>query len=485
MADPPAVQSPSWWLDRLLAKLDADRPVLESFNNYYWGDHPAPPIPPELHQKYLLQFQELHKQSRANFMGLVVNAKANRIKVNGFRLSATEDEKADQETWKIWQASGLDSEHLLAVRSALVKGRSYLSVWEGEPYPTIAFEDACQTITENEPGNRRKRAAGLKIWVDDWTGQDRANVYLRDGIHKFKRIRPAVTDGQQIVPAAVPASGRPVKEPEWEELEDEFVENRVGIVPIVPLIPRPDDYGNGLSVLKGITPIQDRMNGFIFNQVLAGWFAAFMQKWATGVDIPVDPVSGEPMEPWSQAITRMFISEDPEASFGAFPATDLAPYIASREQEAKDIASISATPRHFLIQQGQEPSGDSLDSAEAPLLADVRNIESFLGEPLEETLRIARRFRGDADTPVDSEVVWADVRDPSVVEAKRTDAIIKQRVERIISRKFAQQKLGYTPQEMERLETELAAEALEEQAAGLTRQVMDSGTDPSRDAPSS
>jgi hypothetical protein len=426
-----------------------------------------------LHKKYLTQFQALHRQSRANFMAVVVNTKANRMKVNGFRLSAAEDETADKESWRIWEANRMASESKLAIRSALTKGRAYLSVWAGDQYPVIMFEDACQTITENEPGNRRKRAAALKCWVDDWTGEDRANVYLPDGIHKFKRVRPPAAPMNQItvVPALVPAYTQVPDE--WEELDGEFVANPLGIVPIVPLTPRPDDYGRGRSALEAVTDIQDRMNGFIFNQCLAGWFAAFIQKWATGVDIPNDPVTGEPVEPWSQAITRMFVSEDPTAHFGAFPATDLEPYIRSREQEAKDIATIGTVPRHFLIQQGQEPSGDALDSAEAPLLADVRSMFDYLDDDLEEAIRIARLFAGEPDAPVDSEIVWADPRDPAVVEAKRTDAVIKQRQEGLISVPMAQEKLGFTPQEIERMGPELAAERLAkagvETMAGLVR----------------
>lgn len=484
MPQPPALQSPEWWLLRLTAKLEAERPHLELMDDYYWGRHPLAHVPPELHDKYLLQFQELLRQSRANFMQLVVDAMVNRMKVQGFRLSASKDDSPDLESMRSWTASGMKAEHRLAIRDTCVKGRGALSVWYGNPDPVIAVEDACQTIVEGVPGNRRKRAAALKMWVDDWTGEDRANVYLPAGIHKFRRVHPPETPANQIiVPALLPADQRPGVQ-EWEELEDEFVPNPVGVVPIIPLVARPDALGRGHSEIEGVIDIQERINSGIFNRVLAGWFAAFRQKWATGVEIPED-VEGNPVEPWSAAITRMFVDTNPEAKFGSFDATDLTQYLKAHETDVKDIASITFTPRHFLIQQGQEPSGDAINSADAPLISKVFDREEYLADGLGEALRLSRLFSGEPEVPVDSEIVWADPRDPSVIEAARTDAVIKQRAAGIISNPMAQERLGYTPEQINRMADDLAAELLAQQSAALVGKVMAGGTGPSREpAPS-
>jgi hypothetical protein len=42
-----------------------------------------------------------------------------------------------------------------------------------------------------EPGsNRRKRAAGLKLWVDDWTGRLNATLFLPGWVYKFDAAVP-------------------------------------------------------------------------------------------------------------------------------------------------------------------------------------------------------------------------------------------------------------------------------------------------------
>jgi len=97
----------------------------------------------------------------------VVDAVEERLEVEGIRLSARSDAQSDAASWEIWQANQMDSESGAAILDALVKGISYLSVWEGEradDYPIISVEDPCQTIVAYTPGtNYRQRDAALKI----------------------------------------------------------------------------------------------------------------------------------------------------------------------------------------------------------------------------------------------------------------------------------------------------------------------------------
>lgn len=465
------VGSPRWWLERLLARLEVDQPRLELLNRWYRGDHPLAHIPPDLHKRYLSQFQKLLAESRANFMGLVIDATNERLRVNGFRLSASDDQAADDESWRLWQANQMDAESPLAIREALTKGRACLSVWAGDPWPTIAVEDASQTVVEHMPGNRRVRAAALKVWLDDWTGHQRANVYLPDGIYKFEAtsrdIRPR---------GEPPTSTRVVESAAWSELEDEFVANPLGVVPIIPLVNRPDLYGQGQSEIETVIPIQERINGTIFNRLLVGWFDAFKQKVITGAEIPTDPDSGQVLEfPWKVAIDRLLVLENPDAKVMELGGTDLSPYLKAHERDIQDIATITRTPRHYLFQEGQSPSGDAIKSAETGLVAKVRDKQRYMAEPFEEAIRLARQFAGEPDAPVDSEIVWADPEYRS--EAEQTDAVIKQHAAKLITTAMAQEKLGYTPTQIERMGPELVADELARQGRALASLMAD-GTGP-------
>lgn len=460
MADP---LTPEWWLERLSKQLAAEQVALSSLERYYRGEHPLPPIPKELDKRYLGPYRLLMRQSVANFMRLVADSTKERLHVTGFRLSGEADPVADRESWRIWQANALDAESQFAFGDALSKRRAYLSVWEGDEYPTIAVEDARQVIVEHYPGDRRRRAAALKVWTDDWTGEQRANIYLPDGIYKFSR------KGRDFEAAA----------DRWRVLDDDaeaFVENRLGVVPIVPLVNHPEVGWRGQAEFEDVIAIQDRINGTIFNRVLAGWFTAFRQRWATGLEVPIDPQSGLPVEPFKAAIDRLWISPDEGTKFGEFGQTDLKPYLEAHERDLSDIATITRTPRHYLFQSGQSPSGDALVSAETGLVAKCVDKQAYFAEALEEVLRLARRFAGEPDAPVDSELVWADPAYRS--EAVRTDAILKQYQAGLITLTTAQARLGYTETEIARMAKERTGEALQRNGVELAELVTGSLAEP-------
>ncbi|MCZ7537812.1 MAG: phage portal protein [Acidimicrobiia bacterium] len=135
--------------------------------------------------------------------------------------------------------------------------------------------------------------------------------------------------------------------------------------------------------------------------------------------------------------------------FGEFEQTDLGGYISAIEQDVLHIAVTSRTPRHYLIEQGQSPSGDAIRSAEAGLVAKVRRKMRPFGECFEEVLRLARRFDGLGEPPPDSEIIWADPQ--TRTEAETTDAVIKKFQAGLIPWRTAVEDLGYTQTEIARM----------------------------------
>lgn len=435
---PPPAGSPRWWLDRLENELRNRQSRLQLMDDYYSGRHPLPFLTRAHDSKMRDEFRSLLEDARSNFCRLVVDAVEERMRVEGFRLSAQTDAVADQESWRIWQANQMDSESQTALVEALVKGVSYLSVWQGDDGATIAIEDPLQTIVGYQAGSGfRRRAAALKVWIDDMTGRRRANVYLPDAIHKFEG--PADPADNPV--GSVPEAAR------WQELPDELVENPLGVVPIVPLRNRPRLLVEGESELADVVDTQDRINGQLFMRALAGYFGAHRQRWAVGLTLHEDD-QGKPVEPYDVAIDRLWVSENEDVKFGEFSQTDLGGYIRAIEQDVLHIAVTTRTPRHYLIEQGQSPSGDAIRSAESGLVKKVLRKMRPFGEGLEEAIRLARRFQGEPDTPVDSEIVWADPE--TRTEAEVTDAVVKQFQAGLIPWEAALERLGYSQTQIAR-----------------------------------
>ena len=430
--------TPAWWLARLWAQLDARAARIERWDAYYRGDQPLA----FASEKFRDAFGGRFRAFSSNFCSLVVDATRERLEVQGFRLSGP---RAERRAWRVWQENDLDAGSQMAHTEALVKGVVYTLV---EPrlddLPRITVEDPVCTITESDPRDRRVRLAGLKRWRDV-DGSIVVYLYLPEAVWKL-RSRGAWS-GQGI----------PTLEPDGDPWP---LPNPLGIVPLVPLFNRPRLDGTGSSEVEPIMSNQDAVNKYRADALIAAEFGAYRQRWAIGIDIPTDPKTGKPVEPFRAAVDRLWVApppdpEDPapaKVEFGEFSQTDLEPYQRMIESEVGAISSISRLPYHYLLGQPQAipPSGESLKSSEAGLIAKVRTLMIHLGEGWEETMRLALRASGDPGAEERAaETVW---RDPETRnEAVRTDAVIKQFQIGLISREVALEELGYSPEQITRM----------------------------------
>lgn len=440
-------------------------------DRYYRGDHPLPFVPRTLK----VEFQSMLARSRSNFMRLVVDAPAQRLRVQGFRPEGSESD--DDSAWDRWRASGMDADVNLAITDSMVMGRSPLSVWRSptQARAKIRVEDPRGVIIAYDPQDRHKRIAALRMWIDEWTGHVRADVWLPDAVYQFLAPKPWVVASRQWPMAWQPAAPisdsevahwaqvrreEPVAFDQWDRQWTELgaIPNPYGEIPFVDLVNRPSVslVPNGESELDDVYLVQDRINSTIFNRELAAWTTAYRQKWATGLDIPTND-HGEPIEPFQAAIDRLWASEDERTKFGEFGATDLGPFNESIELDVQHIAVQKQIPRHYFLQQGQDPSGDSMKSAETGLNARVYEKQPILGAPLVEIQHLAAIMDGESD-PLPLEVVWGDPETRTVGET--TDAVIKQLAAGIITVRVAQERLGYTPTEISRMASELVQQRL-------------------------
>src|SRR6185312_6017635 len=139
---------------------------------------------------------------------------------------------------------------------------------------------------------------------------------LPDGIYKFEAKRDTdIGSPHALAVAESPGQSR------WKPIPDGFVENPLGVIPIVPLRNRPRLLCEGESELNSVYRVQNQINGFLFLLALAGYFGAHKQRWAIGLKLMVDDRTGQPVEPFNIAVDKMLYNENPEAKFGEFTAT--------------------------------------------------------------------------------------------------------------------------------------------------------------------
>lgn len=440
----PVPTDPLEWMKLLEKRLNTDQRALSIYNDYYEGKHPLSFVTPKFRDAFGMSFQEFAD----NWCQVVPDAVEERLNVEGFRIGSSRE--ADKRAWKIWQANQLDSESQLAHSEALINGRCYVLVWEDpddEKVPVITVEHPTEMTLVSAAGDRRRRLAAMKRWIDD-SGYVYGTLYLPDHVYKFQseqKVRSTtITGTRRWVPRTMPTG------------ETNILDNPLGKVPVVALENRPRLLTRGVSEIRNVIPIQAGINKLVMDMFVAAEFAAAPQRWATGLEVPKDPLTGQKMDMFKQMLDRFWLNPDADGKFGAFPTADLSNFATAIEMLVMHVASQSRTPPHYFNSfKGQFPSGESIKSAETGLVAKTRRKMRPFGEAWEQVMRLAFDVIGDRRARVtDSETIWADPESRS--ESEHIDALLKQKAFGVPD-EILWEKAGYSPQEIERMKAINAA----------------------------
>lgn len=403
---------------------------IELFDRYYRGDHPLPWLAPQAAD----EFRRILKMSRSNYMGLVCDAQVERQMLEGFRVGATQD--ADADMWRIWQANNLDSDFDQGLLEAAITGQAYLLVApnaEDSKTPHMWVEHPSQAIVAYNPGTgRNSRAAGLKVWQDDWTGRLMATLYLPGAIYKYESESKRIVSSDKVrwVPREVSGEQWPAANP-------------LGEVPLVELPNNPRLLTGGVSELSDVTDIQDRANKTLADRLMTQDYGAFPQKWASGW--PDEDENGQANQRIDVGRDRMVTTDTIDTKFGQFDAAPMDPYSAAKREDVKDIASRTRTPAQYLLGEMSNVNGETLKASESGLISKVRQRNRHIGEGVKDSSRLMRKAAGLPPQPI--ELIW---RSPEFrTEGETVDALVKMG-SLGVPEEALWERWGATPQERDR-----------------------------------
>jgi hypothetical protein len=452
-------RGPEEWLKHLYRALARRRNGLNRLANYYDGVHRLA----FSSKKFKQAFGGLFEAFADNWCEVVVRATQERLNVTGFRVG--DNPSADGDAWSIWQANELDLQSQLAHTDALALGVSYVTTWFGDrpKTPEITCDSAMGTIVAAHPKLRRRRLAALRCYLDD-EAFEHAELFLPDAVYVYRSH-----DKRDVDRSLLTEDVQWMVDPDNDEADETTGEiaNPLGVVPVVELRNRPRltlARGVGIgahSELTSIIPLQDAVNKLIADMLLASEFASFPQRWATGYE-DTAAAEGDPgaaAEKFKSGPGAFWWLEDPDAKFGQFQAADLSNYVEAVAMIVQHIASISATPPHYLTASADRLSGESLKSAETGLVAKVRSKQTCFAEPWEETVRIAGAIAG-VETLTGAtamETIWSDPE--SRTEGEHVDAALKKQALGVPQEQLWED-LGYSPQQIARFKAMRATDAL-------------------------
>lgn len=438
--------SPLGWLKQLAAQLEERQPRLQVFSDYYDGEQKLRFTSAKFRKAFGNRFDGWSD----NWCATVVDAKDERLNVEGFRFWTDPDDEpltADRAAWDIWQANQLDADSQLAHLDALIGEQTYALVWydeNGDGYPDVTIEHPSQMIVQTAAGNRKRRLAAAKIWADE-SGFLFGTVYLPGGIFKFRSQQTHRHGGFRGV--------------EWVERGDGWaIDNPLGVVPVVPLTNRARLLAPARSELVDVVPKQDAINNLWANLMVAAENQGTRRPWAIMAELPADQ-RGEPTNPFDRPDVTGIALEG-EGRIGTLEEASLDNFIRSIELAVKHIASQTRTPPHYLNASADRLSGESIKAAETGLVSSVQRKQRHFGEAWEEVMRLAFAVAGDEAhaRAIRAETIWSDAE--SRTESEHIDAVGKQRVMLEIPRRKAWELAGHSPTDMDRMEAMLARESL-------------------------
>ena len=294
--------------------------------------------------RYRDAYRLLIELSRTPWARLVVDTIAERLHVQGFRSGAP---ATDAEAWRLFQASSMNADERLVYTEALVTGVGYVSVAGGG---TIAPESVFEVAHEPAPGNRRQVAAAIKVYPLEPTLREwAAELYRPDATYRWTAaLTEPLEAGGFVLDAADTHAARvagrrrrrePARRRADRAVREPRDDPRRRRVRARGLHPAPTPHRQNHARPACSRPTSPRSG----------------RKWATGLDVPKDPDTGKPVEPFKAAVDRLWVSDNPDTKFGTFEASDLGQYLKAKDAEiaalGRNLARAGALPHAIQPRQ--------------------------------------------------------------------------------------------------------------------------------------
>lgn len=374
-------------IEKALKSFAANGKGYKLYLDYYDGRHDVAFEVEKFNTAVSESFKAFAKKYNLNLCPAVCDALTDKLIVENFRVESG-DVEIPKKAWEIWQNNFMDIRSDEVHHEAVVLGDAYVQVWVNSEKQTIIYPQnatRCSVVYDEETPNKILWAA--KYWKTP-DKKMRLNLFYPDVTYKFISKKEV--------------SGIPQKASDFVAYTDEgsdAVKNPYNRVPMFHFSNNGKMGHLGKSELINAIPVQDSLNRTVMSKFVAMEFAAFLQRWGTGIESNEDD-EGNPISPFIAGVEKIWLSENPDAKFGVFPATDLNQFLDVKNSAIIDMARVTGTPLWYFVQvDGGFPSGEALKKSETRHTNKIKNRMNTFGQ------------------------VWADVMSFALqIENKKPDA---------------------------------------------------------------
>lgn len=391
-------------------------------------------------------FGKLFGHIRYNVCATVVDTLAARLIVDGFDA----DTNATQEfLTELQRKQRLQALYSRTHKEACKSGDAYVMVWPQEDGSPGVYLQPTGTITVryDTDGDVPQIVEAVKFWhtanpTKRGSYIARLTHYTPELVRRFVKETGTTPQFPETLTGWLPYGDQP-------EFANPFEH--------IPLFRFSNSIENelGQSELRDVLPLQDALNKTLVDTLIGSEYQGLAQRWVTGLDLDVDPATGERRMPFKAGGHRLWVSPSNEAAFGQFDQADLTQLTGFMTAIEQRIARVSRTPYHlFALESGDFPSGEALKTAEAPLAEKVGERQTVWGDTWEDVMTEVLTQAGKQ--PELLKTLWKETGAHSDKEQAEI-ALIK--LDLGVSKTKLRQELGYTDAEIKEMDEENAADS--------------------------
>lgn len=374
-----------------LDALKARTPAYQRTARYYNGEHDLQFAT----DKFRNTFGTLFRAFALNMCPAVCDAVGDKLLINGFAAGGDHEKyrHIPHRAESIWKRNRMSSRAARLHGEALMNGDAYAVIWPDTQGRAVIYPDKAAQIYVANDGASPHTEFAAKTWSDA-DGTFRLNLFYPDRVEQYKsktKLPGGIATVNDLRPAEIP-----------------LVQNPLGVVPVFHFANNPSIDGAGRSELDQMIPIQDGLNKAAMDMLVAMEFSAYRQRWVAGIEIDYDE-GGRPVAPFTAGVDHLWITQNPSATFGDFDTADLEQFLKVKDSFRTDIASVTGTPLHYLLQNATRdfPSGEALRAAEARFLAKVAARQECFGEVWADMMSLCLKIEiGSNDA--DLVTIWED-----------------------------------------------------------------------------
>lgn len=358
-------------------------------------------------EKYRNAFGDLFREFADNLCDDVVDGITDRLQITAW---TSPDKALNALADEVWERNQGEARSGAVHRNGFREGDGFTIVQtDSQNRARIYRQQPTQMAVRYSTEAPDEMELAAKVWKDG--KRYRVNLYYPDGsVHKYAS-RGTSADGG--LPKAAAFALLRAGDPGLREGEDSGVIE--GVQEGIPVFHYPNgelsQYGR--SILAGVIPLQDALNKAIADMLVSMENRALPQRWASGIQVERDPVTGQELDPFKDnGPGSVWRTGNKDASFGEFTAAEVAGFLDVQDSFKIEAARKGALPPHTIALRngsGNAPSGISLLVAEGRTIKLARDRQRDWGTEHRREMAYALRLElGTTDvTASDLDLDWA------------------------------------------------------------------------------